>query len=233
MSPLHITVSPETQRYANKTDMVTEGLRKAFLRGEIQSGQKLSSEEICKAFGVSRAPVREALRRLESDGLVQIFPQLYVQVTQVDSRSLHELSQVRSCLEELALQLAIPNFTDGDLEWLQDITIQESLERDREKLFEIALEFHRGQVRCSGNQELLHVYTKIMAKWQWYVHLEYHNPAYIEERRYHARTVELLKAKKYGEALELLREDIAMCERNTREQMEAVERAGAPAGAEP
>ena len=85
MEPLNFSYAPLDRPYISKIDLVTNGLKKAILTGEIKSGQKLSSEEICRVFGVSRAPVREALRRLESDGLVKIYPQQYVQVTQVDT----------------------------------------------------------------------------------------------------------------------------------------------------
>ena len=90
--------------YRNKIEMVTFGIKEAILSGAIKSGEKLSSDTLCKVFNVSRSPVREALRRLESDGLVKIVPQQYVQVAEIDPSTYRELTQLRVCLETLAFK---------------------------------------------------------------------------------------------------------------------------------
>ena len=219
MEPLNFSYAPLDRPYISKIDLVTNGLKKAILTGEIKSGQKLSSEEICRVFGVSRAPVREALRRLESDGLVKIYPQQYVQVTHVDTSSLLELSQLRICLEELAFRLALPHLTPEVFQALRANVKAESEEKDQVRLFNISLEFHFILVRLSGNRELLSVYTKIMEKFQRFLRLEYYDDAYVADKRYHARIIDLLEKGLYDDALDLLREDVDMCEKNVRDQL--------------
>ncbi|MES2186719.1 MAG: GntR family transcriptional regulator [Pseudomonadota bacterium] len=95
-------------------ESVSKILRQAILEGALRGGQTLRQEELAKKFGVSRLPVREALLKLEGEGLVETQPRRGVVVTSLTAEDFEEILQMRLALESLALTLAAPRFTPED-----------------------------------------------------------------------------------------------------------------------
>ena len=87
-------------------DVVYRTLRKAILRGEFQPGERLMEIMLANKLGVSRTPVREAMRQLENEGLVIMIPRKGAQVAQITSQELHDVLEVRRSLEVLAAEKA-------------------------------------------------------------------------------------------------------------------------------
>lgn len=92
-----------------------EYIRKAILNGDYRPGQPLLEAELAKKTGVSRTPVREALRQLESEGLITIRPNLGAAVKSMTMKEYREMSEVRQALESAAAGLAALHRTDADL----------------------------------------------------------------------------------------------------------------------
>jgi len=90
-------------------------MRSAILRGEIVAGTRLTQEELAEAFGVSRMPIREALQRLEAQGLIEVIPRRGMVVTEVSLRDALDIYTIRLALEPEALRSSIPNLTEEDL----------------------------------------------------------------------------------------------------------------------
>lgn len=97
-------------------DGVALALRRAILDGALEGGLALRQEELARKFGVSRVPVREALLKLEADGLVHTHPRRGVVVTSLSAADFSEILEMREALEPLALKLAITRITDAQLE---------------------------------------------------------------------------------------------------------------------
>ena len=95
--------------------MVADVLREAIMRGTLKGGQPLRQDELANRFGLSRIPVREALRQLEGEGLVTVQPHRGTVVSQISGDELHELCEIRVALETMALRLAIPRLDDETL----------------------------------------------------------------------------------------------------------------------
>jgi len=95
-------------------EMVCRVLRQAILDGAIKGDSMLRQEELAKKFGVSRVPVREALLKLEGEGLVETHPRRGVVVTTLSTENFEEILEMRFALESLALELAIPRFLPED-----------------------------------------------------------------------------------------------------------------------
>lgn len=93
-------------------------LRQAILKGKLKPGQKIVMADLAKTFGLSETPVREAIRRLESDGYLQFTPHTGAIVTKIDEEELAEVYLIRIALEALATRLASPHITDKDIDFL-------------------------------------------------------------------------------------------------------------------
>ena len=92
--------------YLPLRDVVFNTLRQAILRGELKPGERLMEIQLANKLGVSRTPVREAIRKLELEGLVLMIPRKGAEVADISEKSLRDVLEVREALEELAVRLA-------------------------------------------------------------------------------------------------------------------------------
>ncbi len=99
-------------------DVVFKTLRRAILTGELKPGERLMEIHLADKLGVSRTPIREAIRKLELEGLVVMVPRRGAQVAHITSKGMSEVLEVRLALEELAVRLACDRITDEELERL-------------------------------------------------------------------------------------------------------------------
>lgn len=102
-------------------EMLAEALRRDIAEGRIAPGSPLRQEELAARFGISRIPVREALRALQAEGLVSYSPNRGATVTIVTDAEVQEMLEVRIALETHALRLAVPNVADADIEAARQI----------------------------------------------------------------------------------------------------------------
>lgn len=99
---------------------IAASLRQAILEGRLQPGERIGQESIAGEYGVSRIPVREALRQLENEGLITQIPHAGARVSQHDPRQMLELYLLRESLEPLLLSHSVVNLTDSQLRALHD-----------------------------------------------------------------------------------------------------------------
>ena len=97
------------------TDHVLDALRTAILAGELAAGETLRQEELAERLGVSRMPVREAIKRLHSEGLVEVLPSRRVRVAELSRAEIEDIYDMRAALEPLAIRLAVPRLTKAQL----------------------------------------------------------------------------------------------------------------------
>src|SRR5262245_9077955 len=90
-----------------KKDKVVESIREAVLSGELQPGERLEQDKLAERFSVSPTPVREALRQLEAEGIVDYNPHRGVRVAEVSLSDVREIYLIRGTLEALATRLAV------------------------------------------------------------------------------------------------------------------------------
>ena len=91
--------------YLPLRDVVFNTLRQAILRGELKPGERLMEIQLANKLGVSRTPIREAIRKLELEGLVLMIPRKGAEVADISEKSLRDVLEVRKALEELAVKL--------------------------------------------------------------------------------------------------------------------------------
>ena len=120
-------------------------IQKDILSGALESGSKLTEAAICKRYGVSRTPVREAFRQLEADGLIENVPNRGAFVTGLTKRDISDLFDLRSLFEIQAVEWAIKRMTEEDIDVLREIVeFMEfyTLKDDIDKVLSFNTQFH-------------------------------------------------------------------------------------------
>ncbi|MDQ7910470.1 GntR family transcriptional regulator [Phytohabitans sp. ZYX-F-186] len=147
-------------------------LRREILSGRTDPGERLVEEQLTRRLGISRAPLREALRRLAEQGLVEHVPRRGVRVATLSDRDVQELYDVRDVLERHAVASALPLARDTDL-----VGLRAALEQmrkatkagDRLQIAEAHRRFHVAVVALAGNSQLTAIYESILVKLQLYM----------------------------------------------------------------
>ena len=103
---MELNFTVKMDEYLPLRDVVFNTLREAILRGELKPGERLMEIQLANKLGVSRTPIREAIRKLELEGLVLMIPRKGAEVAQITEKSLRDVLEVRRALEDLAVQLA-------------------------------------------------------------------------------------------------------------------------------
>jgi len=109
----------DVNEYLPLRDVVFNTLRQAILTGEMEPGERLMEIQLANKLGVSRTPIREAIRKLELEGLVIMIPRKGAEVAHITVKDMRDVLEVRSALEELAATLACKNVTPEHIEELK------------------------------------------------------------------------------------------------------------------
>lgn len=124
---------------------VGEQIARAIISGEFRPGQWITEEELCTQYGVSRSPVREALRHLAAEGLVTIAPRRGASVSQYDARLISDLYECRALLEPQCFRIAVPHFSSQTMKELEghfNLIRRAARRADPEAYNEAILRFH-------------------------------------------------------------------------------------------
>ena len=144
---------------ATVTDTVLGELRQAILTGAVPAGTLLRQEDVARRFGVSRPPVREALRQLEVEGLAEYRPRRGYAVASLDPSDIEEIFEIRMLLEERAAFLAAQRRTERDIEELRVLLLEmEDIGTgpgyDLERFMAANRAFHERILETSGRRRL-------------------------------------------------------------------------------
>jgi DNA-binding GntR family transcriptional regulator len=121
---------------------VAATLREEILNGTLAPGDRLSQEDIAERFGVSRQPVRDALRQLEGDGLITMVANAGAWVSKLSESECYEAYQVRERLEPLLLSQSIPNLKPAQIQRLTELVTEIEKTSDLEQFLRLDREFH-------------------------------------------------------------------------------------------
>lgn len=152
---------------AHLSERVRQSLRRAILDGSFAPGDRLVEGTIAAAVGVSRAPVREAIKALEDEGLVMVLPRRGAFVNRLTSSDVSDIYTLRGALEALAFRTAAANLTRdqiGSLGQIVEEMRQSAADRDVARLSELDVSFHRAVVMFAGNDRLLQAWDKMISQ---------------------------------------------------------------------
>lgn len=159
-SDFHVNMN----EYLPLRDVVFNTLRQAILRGELKPGERLMEIALSNRLGVSRTPVREAIRMLEQEGLVIMVPRKGAQVAQITEQDLNDVLEVRLGLEELAVRFACERITDEELKELEQALQgfeRVMAEADLGALAEADVKFHEIIYAATHNERLVQIINNI------------------------------------------------------------------------
>ncbi|MBO4290316.1 MAG: GntR family transcriptional regulator [Lachnospiraceae bacterium] len=139
-------------------DVVFNTLRQAILTGELKPGERLMEIHLAERLGVSRTPIREAIRKLELEGLVIMIPRRGAEVAQITEKSMNDVLEVRRAVDALCVELACERISQKELEELRIAC--EKFENavktgDIKQIARADVELHDIIVQATGNQRLV------------------------------------------------------------------------------
>jgi DNA-binding GntR family transcriptional regulator len=146
---------------------LVEALRDMIVTGEIASGAKVPERTLCQRFGVSRTPLREALKALAAEGLVELQPNRGARVAALTARDVIETLAIVGNLEALAGELACKRLSEAELQEIRALHHQmlaHHARRDRLAYFRANQAIHQAIVQASGNAVLAQVYAALSGR---------------------------------------------------------------------
>lgn len=153
-------ISINMQKHKPLRELVYEELRMLIMTGQLKPGTRMMEIELAETMGVSRTPVREAIRQLEKDRLVKIEPRRGAYVSDISATDMEDMLFVREPLEGIATFLATQNMTEEELKALVDVNRQyeEAFQKgEREELIKLDTQFHNLIAEGSHNSYLISI----------------------------------------------------------------------------
>ena len=150
--------------YKPLRDVVFENLRTAILEGNLKAGQRLSEVQLAEQLGVSRTPIREAIRKLELEGLVVMLPRKGAYVANMSFKDLIDVLEIRASLEGLAASLAAERRNDEDIIDLEKLAKEfETCVRETniEGVLKTDIDFHEKIFMMANNKKLYQLITSL------------------------------------------------------------------------
>ena len=177
-------ISTIINEYLPLRDVVFQTLRQAILRGELEPGERLMEIHLAERLGVSRTPIREAIRKLELEGLVVMIPRRGAVVASITEKDLKDVLEVRQTLELLAAEVACERITPELLEELRTAASEFHRLKNSQDVTELAaadVRFHDIIYEATGNARLINILNNLREQMYRY-RLEYLKDKGIHER---------------------------------------------------
>ena len=150
--------------YLPLRDVVFNTLREAILKGELKPGERLMELQLAAKLGVSRTPIREAIRMLEQEGLAVTIPRKGAEVAKMTEKDMEDVLQIREALDELAAKIACEQISEEQLEELVATMheFEESTKTDNvKKIAEADVKFHDIIYQSTGNPKLVNMVNNL------------------------------------------------------------------------
>jgi DNA-binding GntR family transcriptional regulator len=196
--------------FKTKNEAIYDMLRKEILQARIKPGEKIVVSDLSKKIGVSEIPIREAVKKLESEGFLTVMPHVGITVSKLDPDEVVEFYLIRIELESLASRLATPHISQEDIEYLtkKNQEMKSALQRnDPEMLATLNKQFHLKIYAAAKRPHLYKLIADLWDKVSWIRSVFFLAPQIaLDSLREHAEIIEAIR-KKDGELVgKLMRE---------------------------
>ena len=198
--------------YLPLRDVVFNTLREAILKGELQPGERLMELQLASKLGVSRTPIREAIRMLEQEGLAVTVPRKGAEVARMTLKDMEDVLEIREALDELAAQIACERISSEQMNRLMDT--KKEFERilasgEVKEIADVDVKFHDIIYEATDNAKLVYLLNNLREQLFRY-RVEYlknpeNYPALIQE---HEAIVSALEARDKAKVTEAMHEHV-------------------------
>ncbi|MEA4924787.1 MAG: GntR family transcriptional regulator [Syntrophomonadaceae bacterium] len=206
----------DLESYRPLRELVLDAIRSAIMNGTLQPRERLMEIQLAEELGVSRTPIREALRKLELEGFIVMVPRKGAYVSDLSFKDIADVFEIRAALEGLAAGLAAERITEDELERMERLLVEKQeaiLQDDIDKLVEVDTKFHELMYQSSRNVRLSTIISNLREQIQRFrlTSLSYpgRNKLSLEE---HKKIVEAIQARDYQSARQLAQEHIENAE---------------------
>ena len=159
--------SKQIEHHQTLREKILETIREAILKGNLKPGEKVAEPELAERFGISRTPIREAFRQLESEGYLTVIPRKGAVVAALSERDVQEFYAIKSILEGYAAELAAKNLSDKDLARLEAINAKLKKladDGDVKSFYRVHNEFHDTFLKAADNSKLYELIQQLGMK---------------------------------------------------------------------
>ncbi len=161
------------RRTIDKTQTLRERivnvLRESIIKGTLKPGERVAESDLAEKYGISRTPIREAFRQLETEGFLKVIPRRGAEVASLTEEDVREFYEVKSLLESYAAKVAAERLTERDIKRLE--LLNASMERfaqngDIKGFFKTDNEFHDVFIQKCGNEKLCNIIQNLLQQFQ-------------------------------------------------------------------
>lgn len=195
-------------------DMVTYYIEELIIKNELKMGEQIKEGDMADRFDVSRPPIREAFKTLEAEGLVIKKPRKGVFVVKMNKKDLWEVYTLKAVLYESALDFAMQNITDKQIDHLQFIIdkMEACAYADPPDIFNYQKwhgSFHLEIMEIAGNQRLTKIALTLHKQISRFSYKTLHNMQHlVKSFEYHKKIIKMIAEKKRGRACKIMKEHV-------------------------
>jgi DNA-binding GntR family transcriptional regulator len=202
--------------YKPLREIVFESLREAIINGILEPGERLMEIQLAEEMGVSRTPVREAIRKLELEGFVVMIPRKGAYVAGISMKDIADVFEIRAALESLAAGLAAERITEEELEQLERTLVRNSEVTEinnLDALVDIDTDFHDVLYKASRNVRLVQIISNLREQIQRFRKASLSHPGRMKDAlEEHKKMVEAISERNVELAQNLARDHIENAE---------------------
>jgi DNA-binding GntR family transcriptional regulator len=213
----------EFNSYKPLSEIVYDKLRTAIIEGTLNPGERLMEVQLAEEMGISRTPVREAIRKLELDGFVVMVPRKGTYVSTLPLKDISDVFEIRASLEALAAGLAAERITPEEEKELKKIILDEvkfSKNEDVENSIKFDTDFHEVLYKASRNKKLVNIINNLREQIQRYRTASLTYPGRLKiAHEEHKKIAEAICDNDVERAKELAKKHIEISENNLLEML--------------
>ena len=217
------------ESYKPLRELVLDAIREAIINGTLKPRERLMEIQLAEELGVSRTPVREALRKLELEGFIVMVPRKGAYVADISFKDIADVFEIRAALEALAAGLAAERITGEELEEMERLVAEKAeaiANQDMEKLIKVDTMFHEAIYKASRNQRLTSIISNLREQIQRYRTTSLAYPGRMQRSlEEHRSIVEAIQSRDSQIAQQVAREHIENAENSI---IEAIKKDGLP-----
>lgn len=150
-------------------EKIVETIRNAIVNGQLPAGTRVAEPDLASKFGISRTPIREAFRQLETEGFITVIPRKGAVVASLSSKDVSDFYDLKAILEGYAARSAVANLTEKDFAKMDSVNRQieaAAVKKESRKVLALHNEFHDIFVKACGNEKLHTIVQNLVMQFQ-------------------------------------------------------------------